>query len=168
MQKTATAATETGRAAMAAGGAVLLARWNYSLATFYARRVERWWAYSLGLAQIRSPEQFGRSFLGFETDLLADYAEQAGELQQIALDRSDETANAPSETYETTLLKAQKDAALIIEQAKAQADRILRSAQSIAEQDAGGAEEPTDAAQMPKAAAAASRPPRRTSRRSAR
>ena len=56
------------------------------------------------------------------------------ELQRIVLGKRRYAQGEPGEQYEARLLEAQRDAGLIIEQAKAQAERILNSAKSRAEQ----------------------------------
>jgi hypothetical protein len=128
------------------GGAALLANWNTSLADFYVRRLQKYWQYPLDLADMRSLEEVAQSLIEFERELLADYADQADELQRIVGGERKAHA-APSQPYEARILKAQKDAALIIDQAKAQAERILASARSqAAEAKPGGGEEVAEAA----------------------
>ena len=136
MSKTAKETTATDHleevAEVALTGAELLASWNYCLANFYARRLQKYWKYPFELAGMRSLEEVARSLIRFETELLSDYADQANELQRIALGKRRRARSAPGQQYEAGLLKAQKDAALIIEQAKAQAERIVSSAKSRA------------------------------------
>lgn len=139
MSKTAKEPAETDHLDKAAerglvGGAELLANWNYSLADFYARRLQKYWQYPFGLAEMHSLEEVAYSLIEFETELLADYADQADELKRIANGKRRKACGAPGQQYEASLLKAQEDAALIIEQAKAQAERIISSAQLRAEQ----------------------------------
>ena len=139
MPKTAKESTETHRPDKTAesalsGGAELVAKWTYSLADFCTRRLQKHWQYPFELAEMRSLEEVAKSLTEFETELLADYADAADELQRIASGNRPKTLSAPGQNYEASLLKAQRDAALIIEQAKAQAERILNSAQSRAEQ----------------------------------
>lgn len=119
------------------GGVEMLVDWNSCLADFYARRLLKYWAYPFELAGRRSLEGLAESAAKFETDLLSDYAAHVNELQRIAFGSQRDTRAAPDEQYEEHILKAQKDAGLIIEQAKAQAERILKSARSGAEQLAG-------------------------------
>jgi hypothetical protein len=145
MSKTIKEPTETDRPDKTAerglvGGAELLANWNYSLVDFYARRLQKYWQYPFALAEMHSVEDVAYSLIEFETELLADYADQADEFRRIAGGKRRKARGAPVQQYEASLLKAQEDAALIIEQAKAQAERIISSAQSRAEQMAGDKE----------------------------
>jgi hypothetical protein len=112
----------------------LLANWSSCVTDFYTRRLEKYWQYPFALAGMRSFEEVAHSFVEFETKLLGDYADHANELQRIVLGKRRDTQRAPGEQYEARLLEAQRDAGLIIEQAKAQAERILNSARSQAEQ----------------------------------
>jgi hypothetical protein len=119
------------------GGAALLADWNASLADFYMRRWQRYWQYPLALAELRSLTEVAESLVEFEKELMADYADQADEFQRIVRGEHRGTGETPVRQYEALLLKAQNDAAEIIEQAKAQAEHIMASAQSGVEQMAG-------------------------------
>jgi hypothetical protein len=120
-----------------AGGAGVVANWNYSLAAFYARRLQKYWQYPFELAKMRSLEEFALSLIEFETELLDDYADQADEFRRIVSEEGRQTPGSRGQVYEAQLLKAQRDAALIIEQAKAQAERIVTSARSRAERLTG-------------------------------
>ncbi len=123
------------------GGAVLLADWNASLADFYVRRWQKYWQFPAALAELRSLTGLAESLVEFEKELLADYADQADELQRIARGEHRGTGETPVRQYEALLLKAQSDAAEIIEQAKAQAERIMASAQAgVGQMAARGAE----------------------------
>ena len=117
-----------------AGGAALLANWNGSLADFYFRRVQKYWHYPAELAELRSLEEVAGSLLEFEAELLADYADQADELLRIVSGERRQAHGVPGQHYEARILKAQKDAAAIIDQAKAQAERIVDSARSQADE----------------------------------
>ncbi len=139
MARTSQKRTETGRVGDANnpasfGGVELLVNWNSCLADFYARRVAKYWAYTFELAGRRSPEGLAKSAAKFESDLVSDYAAHVNKLQQIVFGKERDTPSVPDEQYEERLLKAQGDAGLIIEQAKAQAERILNSAKLRAEQ----------------------------------
>ena len=139
MSKTAQKQTKTDRLDDAGerakfGGVEMLVNWNACLADFYARRLLKYWTYPFELAGMRSVEGLAESVAKFETDLLSDYAAHVDELQRIIFGKQRDTLGAPGEQYEERLLKAQRDAGLIIEQAKAQAERILSSASSRAEQ----------------------------------
>ena len=119
------------------GGARVIVNWNYSLAGFYGRCLQKYWLYPFELAKVRSLEAVARSLVEFETELLADYADQADEFQRIVGEKGREAPGLRGQVYEEHLLKAQKDAALIIEQAKLQAERIVNSARSRAEKMTG-------------------------------
>ena len=115
-------------------GAALLADWNYSLAGFTLQRMQKYWQLPFDLARLSSLDQIAQVQQAFEAQLMADYADQAEKLWQIARGEPRKSPGAPSQDYESGILRAQKDAALIIEQAKAQAQRIIEAARSHAEQ----------------------------------
>ena len=119
------------------GGVEMLVNWNSCLVDFYARRLLKYWAYPFALGGIRSLEGVAESAAKFESDLVGDYAAHVKELQRIVFGKERDTQSVSGEQYEERLLKAQGDAGLIIEQAKAQAERILRSAKLRAEQLVG-------------------------------
>lgn len=127
------------------GGAALLADWNASLVDFYVRRWQKYWQYPATLAELRSLTEVADSLVEFEKQLLADYADQADEFQRIVRGEHRGTGETPVRQYEALLLKAQSDAAEIIQQAKSQAERIMASAQASVEQmgalGGGGAED---------------------------
>jgi cell division septum initiation protein DivIVA len=111
-------------------GLALLARWNYSLAAFYVRRLQRQMELPIKLATATSPSQFMELRDAFQADLVADYSDQADALHRTCSDRG------PNETadYGGALLKAQEHASSLIEQAKVQAERIIASARARADQ----------------------------------
>ncbi len=115
-----------------AGGAAMLADWNASLGDFYLRRWQKYWQYPLALVELRSLSEMAESLANFERELVADYADQADEFQRITRGERRGTGETPVRQYEALLLKAQSDAAEIIEQAKAQAERIMASASARA------------------------------------
>ena len=137
-----------------AGAAALLADWNASLTDFYFRRCQKYWLYPLELSDVRSLEDVAQSLVEFETELVADYADQADEFLRIAGSEHRKAPDASVRHYEGQILKAQADAAAIIEQAKAQAEHILDAARARAEelaaesagQDAGESAEPRKSA----------------------
>jgi hypothetical protein len=149
MSKIAKQAIDTRHSGEAAEGAStaaeLLVNWNSSLAEFYARRLSSYWKYPMKLMRMRSLEEVAQSLTSFQAELLSDYAEEARELERIASGKSKPDV-APSRDYEARLLKAQKDAAAIIEQAKAQAERIVSAAEARAEQKPGEEEASPNAA----------------------
>jgi hypothetical protein len=114
----------------------LLARWNYSLAAFYLRRWQRQLELPLKLAQTASPADLVDVRRAFEADLMADYSDQADALQHACGGSFDEAREGD---YGAVLLKAQVDARDLLEQAKAQADRIVAAARVEAETITAGA-----------------------------
>jgi cell division septum initiation protein DivIVA len=125
----------------------LIARWNFSLASFYARRWQRHYdllVRTLGVAMPGDWEDLRRRFEG---ELIADYANQAEALGEI----SHGAALPDVVTYEDSLLGAQADASAIIEQAKAQAKHILAEAMARAEMIQAEAEGDLEARPAPRA-----------------
>ena len=149
MSKVGKRATDTRHSGEAAEGALtaveLLVNWNYGMTEFYARRLRKYWKYSVELMGMRSFDEVAQSLASFEAELLSDYAEQASEFERIASGKSRPDV-APSQDYEARLLKAQKDAAAIIEQAKAQAARIVSAAEARTKQKTGEEEASPNAA----------------------
>jgi hypothetical protein len=106
----------------------LLTRWNYSLAAFYARRWQRQYDLMIRLLGVAMPGDWTDLQRRFEGELIADYANQAEALAGIS-----KGAQLPdADTYEGSLLGAQEDALVIIEQAKAQAQHIIAEAMARA------------------------------------
>lgn len=101
--------------------------WNMELAQFYFRRYQQYWTSPVNFLACRSAEELQAVQAEFLQQLMADYRENTARLSLIA---SGPTSAADLDiAYETRLLKAQEDAATIIEQAKVQATRILESVQ---------------------------------------
>ena len=107
--------------------AAFLFGWNMELAQFYCRRYQQYWTSPVRFLACQSVEELRVAQAEFLQQLMADYRENAVRLSQIA-NGSTSAANLDT-AYEAKLLKAQKDAAAIIEQAQAQARRILESVQ---------------------------------------
>ena len=101
--------------------------WNMELAQFYFRRYQQYWTSPARFLACQSVEELRAAQAEFLQQLIADYRENAVRLSQIA-NGSASTADLDT-AYEARLLKAQEDAAAIIEQAQAQARRILESVQ---------------------------------------
>jgi hypothetical protein len=114
----------------AANAFTLLARWHYSLAAFYFRRWQRQMELPLRLAQSASPADLVEARRAFEEDLVADYADQAEALHQTCHDRL--PSPQPETSYGAELLRAQEDARQLLDQAKAQAERIIAGAHARA------------------------------------
>lgn len=101
--------------------------WNMEMAQFYFRRYQQYWTSPAKFLACQSVEELRAVQAEFLQQLMADYRENAVRLSQIA---NGSTSTADFDTaYEARLLKAQEDAAAIIEQARAQARRILESVQ---------------------------------------
>ncbi|MEE4236318.1 MAG: hypothetical protein V2I51_06310 [Anderseniella sp.] len=101
--------------------------WNMELAQFYFRRYQQYWTSPVNFLACRSTEELRAAQAEFLQRLMADYRENAVRLSQIA--NGPMSAADLDTAYEARLLKAQEDAAAIIEQAKLQATRILESVQ---------------------------------------
>ncbi len=101
--------------------------WNMELAQFYFRRYQQYWTSPVRFLACQSVEELRAAQAEFLQQLMADYRENAVRLSQIA-NGSNSTTHLDT-AYEARLLKAQQDAAAIIEQAQAQARRILESVQ---------------------------------------
>jgi len=131
-QRQSSGAPDTDDGMRAITGAVgVVANWNYSMAAFLVRRMQRYWQLPMQMAEAVAPQQLTEVRLDFEEQLLADYAAEAERLWRIvhADDRK-----LPPEDYEASILRAQEHAAMIIEQAKAQAQRIVESARAQADE----------------------------------
>jgi hypothetical protein len=111
----------------------LLARWNYSLTAFYLQRWQRQLVLPFRLARSASASDLAEIRHAFEADLRADYHEQAQALRHACIGGTPAAAEAGDVTYGAELLKAQEHARHLLDQAKAQADRIVAAAQERAD-----------------------------------
>jgi len=103
----------------------MLGQWNMEIAALYGKRLQEWSAMPLRLAQCQSMDDLLEQQEEFSKQLMADYRAAAAKLSGAFGD----TAGEP-EQYAATLLKAQQDAASILDQAKAQARQIVEAAES--------------------------------------
>ena len=123
-----------------------LGAWNQSLLGFYIGRLQQYWKLPFEVHPFSTSEEYIQLHERFLKKMITDYAEHAEELMAIA-GREQQVSRDPIEPgYEHHLLKAQEDAAKIIEQAKAQAERIIASAEDRAGLSAQKAETQTETA----------------------
>lgn len=111
-----------------------LGNWNQSLLGFYVGRLQQYWKVPSEIHPFSSPEEYIQLHERFLTKLVADYTEQAGKLMEIAGSERLVSLDPSESEYAAHLLKAQEDAAKIIDQAKAQAERILSAAEQRADE----------------------------------
>ena len=107
----------------------MLFGWNMEMAQFYFRRYQQYCTSPISFAACKTLDDVQHQQAEFLNCLMADYRENATRLSMIA--HIDQPVKSADAAYSEKLLQAQEDAAAIIEQAKAQADRILRSAQAV-------------------------------------
>lgn len=125
--KVATARLGSGKMPDVPSSIAMLFGWNMEMAQFYFRRYQQYCTSPVGFASCKTLEDVQHQQAEFLNCLMADYRENATRLSMIA--HVNEPAKSADAAYSAKLLQAQEDAAAIIEQAKAQADRILKSAQ---------------------------------------
>jgi hypothetical protein len=118
----------------------LALRWQQELIRFIGRRMAGYVELAGQLPQCRNPSDLIEAQTRFIQQMLADYRSEAewiagqfpatGRPVHKQIDRA-------FDSYEDTLLKAQRDAAKIIDLAKDQAQRIVESAQAQSPRKAG-------------------------------
>jgi hypothetical protein len=106
--------------------AAFLFGWNMEMAQFYFRRYQQYCTSPVSFMACRSVEELRVRHAEFLQQMMSDYRENAHRLSMIA-GWANPNASLDSE-YASKLIKAQEDAAAIIEQAKVKANRILESA----------------------------------------
>jgi len=117
----------------------LLFGWNMELSRFYLRRYQQYCALPTSFLSCLSLEDLRTRQAEFLKQLMDEYRIGSRRLSNIAnADEADGNLNAD---YAATLLKAQEDAAAIIDQAKVQAKRILDSAEKRNKPSQVGSEE---------------------------
>ena len=126
----------------------MLSNWNLSLYGFYFERLQEWWKIPFEIPALRSADNYVELHERFLDKMVGDYAEQAENLSDIVRSEFQLSRDPAESDYETGLLKAQQDAAQIIDQAKAQAEHIIAEAQARA--DKTDVESETKAAALPK------------------
>jgi hypothetical protein len=108
--------------------------WNTEIARFYLNRCQQYWLLPLRLLSCAAPADLQTFQVEFLRKLTEDYRDLATKLLQIAGLPTQSLEKAAQEHYAATLLKAQRDAAAILDQAMAQADRMRASALESSEQ----------------------------------
>ena len=107
-----------------------MGRWNIEIASLCGKRLQFWSTFPMRLMQCRSSDDLSNVHDEFSQTLLTDYSAAAEKLV-LAINRNANSGQIePNQEYATTLLKAQEDAKNIIDQARAQAKRIVEEAQS--------------------------------------
>ena len=110
-----------------------MGRWNIEIASLCGKRVQYWSTFPMRLMQCRSSDDLSNAQDEFSQTLLTDYRAAAEKLG-LAISRNANSGQIErNQEYATALLKAQEDAGNIIDQARAQAKRIVEEAQSRGE-----------------------------------
>ncbi len=118
-----------------------LNEWNAEITQFYLKRCQEYWSLPGRLQSCELMDDLRAVQQDFQHALVEDYRDEAARLARVVRATSKRLNPEPETDYETALLKAQRDAAAIIEQAKDQAERILASARKQAEGPAETAKE---------------------------
>jgi hypothetical protein len=105
-----------------------LGQWNIEIAALYGKRFQEWSTMPLRLLQCQSMDDLLDQHEEFSQRLMTDYGAAAAKLAGAF----GSSAEGP-EQYAATLLKAQQDAARILDQAKAQARQIIEAAEARSE-----------------------------------
>ena len=107
-----------------------MGRWNIEIAGLCGKRMQYWTTFPMRLMQCKSSDDLSNVQTEFSQTLLTDYRAAAEKLV-LAINRSPDNRRIDrDQEYASTLLKAQEDARNIIDQARAQAKRIVEEAQS--------------------------------------
>lgn len=128
--------TSPGKSTGSASPIGFLTEWNTEITRFYAHRCQQYWTLPLRLQSCRTAGDFKTLQTEFQLELFEDYRGAASKLSKIAGADPGQSDNSLETAYAENLLKAQEDAAEIIEQAKDQAERIVASAHERAAQSA--------------------------------
>ena len=121
--------------------ATFLMQWNAEMLGLYGKRMQEYCMMPLNLMLCTSADDFKDLQDRFSSTLQSDYGDAAGKLVEAVGGTA--TDSHATESYAGVLLKAQKDARAIVEQARAQASRILAEA----EERAGGLAAPQKTSQ---------------------
>jgi len=105
----------------------LLARWNMEIMFLYGKRMQEYVVLPLRVMQCTSPDDLAKAQNLFSETLLTDYRAAAEKLARAVGVDTGKTGG--HEEYAARLLKAQEDARDILDQAKAQAQRIIEDAE---------------------------------------
>lgn len=130
--KSTEAKKDMGVEAEAANALEFLTKWNTEILTFYARRYQQYALLPLEILTSKSPEDVKDLPERFLEQLMKDYRLEVSRLSEITEVTTGLDAKAESE-YALRIQKAQKDAADILAQARAQAERTLKSAEEQAQ-----------------------------------
>jgi len=123
--------------ASAASWLQLLARWNMEIMFLYGKRLQEYAVLPLRVMQCTSPDDLAKAQDRFSETLLTDYRAAAEKLAR-AIGANESSGH---QEYAAHLLKAQDDARDIIDQARAQAQRIIEEAKTrSAEPQAAGSQ----------------------------
>lgn len=109
-----------------------LSHWNSELMGFYARRFQQYGVLPLRLLTCASVSDLKALQHDFLQQLADDYRDEAAKLSQIAATPKLGTDASGTTNYAESLKKAQADATAILDAAKAQAERIVASAEEKA------------------------------------
>lgn len=131
-------AAKTDRNDPAVSWVQMLARWNMEIASLYGKRMQEYCLLPANLMRCASPDDLARAQEEFSQTLLSDYREAAEKLARAIGAGAAESGSG----YAAALLRAQEDARDLLDQAKAQAQRIVEEAEkrSAEPQKAAGAE----------------------------
>ena len=107
-----------------------MGRWNIEIASLCGKRMQYWSTFPMRLIQCSSSDDLNNVQDEFSQTLLTDYRAAAEKLVLAISSNANSGQIERNQEYATTLLKAQEDAGNIINQARAQAKRIVEEAQS--------------------------------------
>lgn len=106
----------------------LLFEWNSEIISLYNKRMQEYCMLPFSLLTCTSPDDLEEVQSAFLETLRVDYRASAERLGQML--QGDRGAEASGHSYSEALLKAQDDARAILDQAKAQAKRIVAEAEA--------------------------------------
>jgi hypothetical protein len=111
----------------------MLSRWNMEIASLYGKRMQEYCMLPFNLMLRVSPDDLADAQDDFSETLLADYRAAAEKLTDAFGAGTRKTSgNEATEAYAAVLLKAQEDARNMLDQARAQAQRIINDAEARA------------------------------------
>lgn len=110
-----------------------LFNWNAELIGFYAHRYQQYGALPLRFLTCSTLSDLETLQGEFLQQLAEDYRDETAKLSKIAGEPDRQSDASLESGYAAGLQKAQQDASTIIEEAKAQAERILASAEMQAD-----------------------------------
>ena len=108
--------------------------WNTEITRFYMSRFQQIGLLPWRFQSCRSQDDVNALQAEFQRKLVDDYRRQAGRLLQIVGAPGHSEEAGEDADYAASLLKAQEDAATIIEEAKAQAESIVTEARERAKE----------------------------------